>query len=404
MNYGYRSQFRETQAKENVKKESSLLLPFLFLKSLFLYLSLRTRQFVLFFYAFILSLLTWVGEVKSWSVRKMFWGRSSFYKSAIHFSVGIFTLIITITGISARLDIFRSGSSLVLASGIVGSNDILLQEGTIESIAPSDPNQLGYQIFKHTVERGETLSSISTDYGISVDTIKWANGISPSSNTLAVGQVLDIPEIDGVLYTVKKGDSVSKIAKITKGNEIDIIELNGLKGESPVLSEGQRLFVPFGTIEPPVIRKSGVVRTGTYTSGPASGINIPPGTFIRPLANGCGKWSRGFTYYHGGVDLAQAGGCWERAAAPGTVVVAGWRGAGQGFMVEIDHGLINGKKVHTRYYHGNGNYRVQSGDKVAAGQDIMYMGCTGNCTGTHLHFEVVINDQKVNPENYVKLR
>ena len=405
MNYGYRSQFRETQAKENAKSENSLLLPFLFLKSLILYFALRTRQFFLFFYAFVLSTLSWLGEVKSWSVRKMFWGRSSFYKNAIHLFVGIFTLIITITGISARLDIFRSGSSgLVLASGVVGSNDILLQEGTIESIAPSDPNQLGYQVYKHTVERGETLSSIGSDYGISADTIKWANGISAFSNNIAVGQVLDIPEIDGVLYTVKKGDTVAKIAKVTKGNEIDIIELNNLKGENPLLTEGQRLFVPFGSIDPPVIKKTGVVKTGTYTSGPATGINIPPGTFIRPLPASCGKWSRGFTYYHGGVDLAQNGGCWERAAAPGTVVVAGWRGAGQGFMVEIDHGSINGKNVRTRYYHGNGNYRVQAGDKVAAGQDIQFMGCTGNCTGTHLHFEVVVDGKKVNPENYVKLR
>lgn len=405
MNFGYRQSQEQAIEVEALKRTPGILIPFLFLRAIISYSGAKLREIFMFSYAAFVASLSWLGDVKSWSVRKMFWGRSSFYKTAIHAFVGVFTLAITLTGISSRLDIFKDESSgLVLTSGIIGANDILPQEGTAESIVPSDPNQLGFQVFKHTVERGETLSSISAHYGISVDTIKWANGISPFSNTLAVGQQLDIPEIDGVLYTVKKGDSVSKIATTTKGNVFDIMELNGLRGENPILSEGQKLFVPFGSIDPPPVARIATGRTGTYISGPSTGISLPPGTFIRPLPSWCGSWSRGWSYRHHGVDIAQKGGCWLTAAAGGTVVIAGWRGAGQGYMVEIDHGLVNGKSISTRYYHGSGSYKVREGDKVAAGQDIMYMGSTGYSTGTHLHFEVVINGVQVNPENYVKLR
>jgi murein DD-endopeptidase MepM/ murein hydrolase activator NlpD len=380
------------------------LLPLKFLKALILYMVFKVRQWAVFSMAAGSAFLVTMSDLKSWSVRKMFWGRSSFYKSAIHFFVGLFTLVITLSGISSRLDIFQTDSKgLLLTSGVVGSYDILPQEGTVETIVPGDPNQLGYIVYQHTVVNGETLSGIAADYNISTDTVRWANNIPAGSNTLKIGQVLDIPEIDGVLYTVKKGDSVVKIANLTKGNEIDIIELNNLDYENPVISEGQKLFVPDGKLEAPKpVVAVNTTKGSKYLGGaPVTNLNVPAGTFIRPLAPGCGKWSRGFSSYHGGVDIAQQGGCWERAAGAGRVIIAGWRNGGQGFMVEIDHGIINGKSVHTRYYHGNGNYRVKEGDYVQAGQDIMYMGATGHAFGVHLHFEVVINGAKSNPESYV---
>jgi murein DD-endopeptidase MepM/ murein hydrolase activator NlpD len=373
------------------------LILLIFLKSFVFYLVFKTRQSFFFLGAFIISMFSGFLGLKDWSVQRMFWGRGSLYKTAIHLFVGIFTLAITVTGLTSRLNLFGERSEgLVLASGIIGSNDILLQEGTVESIVPSDPNQLGLQVFKHTVKRGETLSGIAAEYGISSATIKWANNISPFSDNLTVSQVLEIPEIDGVLYTVKSGDTLSKVATNNNGNQIDIIELNNLEGPDYALTVGQRLFVPNGSIDPPVVRTlpPPVQTPGLYT--PPSTV-VPTGGWVRPLPSWCGTWSRGYTYYHRGVDLPQPGGCWIRASKSGVVVVAGWRGAGQGFMVEIDHG----GGFSTRYYHGNGNYRVRQGDSVAAGQDIMYMGCTGYCYGTHLHFEVVVNGVRVNPESYV---
>ena len=111
-------------------------------------------------------------------------------------------------------------------------------------------------------------------------------------------------------------------------------------------------------------------------------------------------YSRGFKPTHGGVDLAKNGGCWIEAAAPGKVIRAGWGNTGEGYYVAIDHG--NG--LQTNYYHGEKRFAVKVGDSVKAGQPILYMGSTGNSTGTHLHFEIRINGVKVNPELYVKVR
>ena len=224
-----------------------------------------------------------------------------------------------------------------------------------------------------------------------------------SSDSIRPGQVLRIPGIDGAMVKVKKGDTLESIAKKNKGNVADIIDLNqnvlGLK--NPVLVEGMELFIPGGEIPlpPPVViaRNPGTV----YSSGPSAGINVPPGTFINPLSNCPGYvYIRGYKISHRGVDLAKNGGCWINAAGKGRVIKASWGGAGEGFHVVIDHG--NG--LWTRYYHGSGRFAVKLGDTVNAGQSIMYMGCSGNCTGTHLHFEVVINRNRVNPENYVRVR
>ena len=86
------------------------------------------------------------------------------------------------------------------------------------------------------------------------------------------------------------------------------------------------------------------------------------------------------------------------AAASGTVEIAGSTGNSYGQYVLIDHG--NGIK--TRYAHCvTGSIRVYPGKYVTAGQQIAAIGSTGNSTGPHLHFEVIVNGYVTNPLNYV---
>ncbi len=129
-----------------------------------------------------------------------------------------------------------------------------------------------------------------------------------------------------------------------------------------------------------------------------------PGTFVHPLSTdpGCAgwTWSRGYSSYHKGVDMAKKDGCWINAAGDGKVITAGWGDSGEGFNVVIDHG--NG--ILSKYYNGDNQFKVSVGDTVEAGQEIMYLGCSGNCIGDHLHFEIVLNGVRVNPEHYVTLR
>ena len=100
--------------------------------------------------------------------------------------------------------------------------------------------------------------------------------------------------------------------------------------------------------------------------------------------------------FHKGVDFAGREGAEVVAVASGVVIWSGER-YGYGQLVEINHG--NGYV--TRYAHNVDNL-VAVGDTVRRGQVIARMGDTGRATGPNLHFEVLLNDQPVNPLTYVQ--
>jgi murein DD-endopeptidase MepM/ murein hydrolase activator NlpD len=105
------------------------------------------------------------------------------------------------------------------------------------------------------------------------------------------------------------------------------------------------------------------------------------------------------TYYsaaHLAIDIATSYGTTIAAADGGTVVWAGWRNNGGGLVVEIDHG--NG--MHTVYNHMSAIY-VKVGQGVGRGAGIGAVGCTGMCTGPHVHFEVIVGGVLVNPLRYL---
>ena len=106
------------------------------------------------------------------------------------------------------------------------------------------------------------------------------------------------------------------------------------------------------------------------------------------------RW--GGTDFHPGMDIANDMGTPIVATADGIVVVAGWNSGGYGNMVDIDHG--NG--IMTRYGHAS-QVLVSAGQYVKRGQIIALMGSTGFSTGPHVHYEVHVNGQRVNPISYL---
>ncbi|MFN3890241.1 MAG: peptidoglycan DD-metalloendopeptidase family protein [Beijerinckiaceae bacterium] len=100
--------------------------------------------------------------------------------------------------------------------------------------------------------------------------------------------------------------------------------------------------------------------------------------------------------YHTGIDFREAPGSNVFATAPGKVVAAGWNG-GYGLMVEIDHG--NG--ISSRYAHLSA-ILVSEGQNVPAGRSIGRVGNTGRSTGPHLHYEVRIDDEAVDPMRFLQ--
>ena len=98
---------------------------------------------------------------------------------------------------------------------------------------------------------------------------------------------------------------------------------------------------------------------------------------------------------HKGIDIAATRGTPILATAAGTVTFAGWS-SGYGYLVKIDHG----NEVETYYGHCSRLY-VSAGESVEAGTEIAAVGSTGNSTGNHLHFEIRLNGEQINPQTYV---
>lgn len=133
---------------------------------------------------------------------------------------------------------------------------------------------------------------------------------------------------------------------------------------------------------------------GAAGSAPVSGGGS--GGFVWPvsgtLTSSFGpRWGR----IHEGLDIAAPGGTPIRASASGTVISAGWMG-GYGNLVTIDHG----GGVATAYAHQS-SVAVGAGQRVVQGETIGYVGCTGSCTGNHVHFEVRVNGSAVDPLGYL---
>ncbi|MBI4160659.1 MAG: M23 family metallopeptidase [Candidatus Yanofskybacteria bacterium] len=249
----------------------------------------------------------------------------------------------------------------------------IVSHGTILTNILDEFSDRGAQIANYTVQEGDTLSFIASDFGVSVNTIIWANNLK-NIDSISPGQELKIPPVSGVIHEVKKGDTVSTIAKKYGVDQEKIITFNFLPQEGD-LQVGQEIIVPDGKIASPV--------TTVATSAVKRFANLPNlGDFFMMPTTGR-NWGR----IHGrnGVDIANSCGTPIYAAADGTVNLAkasGWNG-GFGKFVRVTH--PNGTQ--TLYAHAS-SVLVGIGDYVTRGQQIAIMGTTGRSTGCHLHFEV----------------
>ena len=143
--------------------------------------------------------------------------------------------------------------------------------------------------------------------------------------------------------------------------------------------------------------------TGSSSSSAGSPVVSGNGTFTHPCPAGYISSTFGYrtqpiagaSTNHKGIDFAAATGTPIYAAAAGTVISAGYAGkAGNLLVVSHGNGLL------TYYMHCNAIY-VSAGQKVSRGQNVAAVGTTGNSTGPHLHFQVMLNGTPLNPANYL---
>ncbi|MBX4195946.1 peptidoglycan DD-metalloendopeptidase family protein [Candidatus Parcubacteria bacterium] len=246
-----------------------------------------------------------------------------------------------------------------------------------ETLAPGDIFTEGgfggsSQISTYIVREGDTLSTIAKMFGVSVNTIAWANDIK--GGRISVGQSLVILPISGVKHIVVKGDTLQSIAKRYKADLDDLLSYNGLASDTK-LSVGDEVIVPDGEIT--------TVVSNTMAGSSGSNISVSSGYYLRPVQGG--RKTQGL-HGHNGVDLGGLPvGSPVMAAAEGTVIVArssGYNG-GYGLYVVISHD--NGTQ--TLYAHLS-QVNVSVGEKTAKGEIVGKLGNTGKSTGPHLHFEV----------------
>jgi murein DD-endopeptidase MepM/ murein hydrolase activator NlpD len=156
----------------------------------------------------------------------------------------------------------------------------------------------------------------------------------------------------------------------------------GARAEVPEVTP---LPTPVAPPPPPAAPRPVYVRPATI---------VGTGQLLWPVPGGV--ITQYYSSYHKALDIAAPYGSKVIASAAGTVTWSGWKTNGGGYVISIDHG--NG--IVTVYNHLSALW-VKVGATVAAGQGIAAVGCSGDCTGPHVHFEVIVDGVLVNPLRYL---
>jgi murein DD-endopeptidase MepM/ murein hydrolase activator NlpD len=278
---------------------------------------------------------------------------------------------------------------------------------------PAAPTPEPVMYTTHQVAEGDTLSSIAEQHGITTEYLIWNNPlVAADPDMLLIGEEVMVPSTAGIVYDVRLGDTISDIAATYSVDPTAIVSYGPNKLDTPdLIIEGMVLMLP-GAVppappppepvaveEPPAAEPAGAPTLDTPSAPvlvreqPAA----PPVSagFIWPV-NGRLNSSFGPRWgsVHQGIDIGAGSGTGVMAAGSGQVVLAKY-GTGYGNYIIVRHG--NG--LETLYAHLSGIY-VGLGQYVGQGEIIGAVGCTGWCSGPHLHFEVHAGGP-VNPLNYL---
>ena len=278
------------------------------------------------------------------------------------------------------------------------TNNLILERGSVLSALPSplfvssetlgsilDDDTASKDIIKHTVEKGETLSSIADQYNISVETILLANELSDSR--IQPGQELLILPVNGIIHMVEKGETVDSIAKKYGAKKDEVISYNGLSSDGGVYV-GDVLIVPNGKMP-----KQSTPST-TNASQNYAQVTLPNSYFIAPAM---GKVTQGAHYsyssngkaYYTAIDISNAIGTPVVAAAGGTIQIAKNRWPYGNYITILHPNGVITLYAHLSFFASG----ITAGTQVSQGQVIGYIGNTGHVirgaggNGSHLHFE-----------------
>ena len=245
--------------------------------------------------------------------------------------------------------------------------------------------------FTYIVEAGDTASSIAGRFGLNEATVLFNNFDIYDPSQLTIGQQLTLPTVDGLVYTIQPGDTFSALMSNFQGDaEATLAYASNGMSSADQIYVGQTLVLVHGSAS--VVSSS---PSGSGEGGQSATVWTVP-TFIWPLgfdeiSDYFGTARANSVGYHTGVDFVAAVGTIVGSTAAGQVTVATWDPS-YGNWVEIDHG----GGYRSRYAHLNEIF-VREGAWVDSNAYIGTVGNTGNSSGAHLHFEIIIGGQAVNP-------
>jgi murein DD-endopeptidase MepM/ murein hydrolase activator NlpD len=233
----------------------------------------------------------------------------------------------------------------------------------------------------YTVKAGDSVSKIAADYGISMDAIIASNGIT-NARRLYEGQTIKIPNMDGIPYTVKNGDSLLKISTNMNIPLAAILDANDVQNET--ITPGTVLFIPGARMKTEDLK----LALGELFIYPINGrLTSSYGWRHDPIS--------GVRRFHSAIDLASPTGTAIKAAMEGRVSTVGFNSTYGKFII-----LSHNNGFQTMYAHMNVTSVVQ-GSYVNQGTKIGEVGSTGYSTGPHLHFAVFKNGGAVNPIDFL---
>lgn len=231
--------------------------------------------------------------------------------------------------------------------------------------------------FAHTLERGDMIGNLAIKYGLNEGTLISLNGIR-NTRAIQAGRALKIPNQDGVMHKVAKGETLESIAKQYNVKPEPLVSANELFGEK--INAGTTVFVPGAKMNEAALQE------------------INGDLFIRPIRGrftSAYGWRRspitGARSFHRGIDLAAPTGTPIGAGMAGRVTSVGYSPVFGNYVIISHH-----SNYRTLYAHMS-SVRTRTGAYVSTGQTVGYVGNTGQSTGPHLHFEVYKNGVTVNP-------
>ncbi len=354
-------------------------------------------EFIVFFFRYIkrkLIVLSAIFEKNKNRLVKLFlMKRGRYNRPFLHFATMLVLFIGVLLGpfLADTYPIFASNTNALIGKDAKPEEQSIESSDVFETKISEKPRD---KVITYSVQKGDTISTIAKKFNISADTIRWANNLS--SDSLSIGDELQILPVTGMAHKVSAGETVYTIAKRYDTEPQKIVDFpfnDFVNPETFSLVAGQILIVPDGIkpSERPQYRQ----RQPVYIAqGPVS---ISSSGYTWPLRGGISQFA---SWYHMALDITSPVGTPIVAAQSGTVskVSLGTWDGGYGNNVYVSD--ANGMGSH--YAHMS-SVNVSEGDNVIAGKTVIgYVGMTGRTTGPHLHFEVLQNGTLVNPLSYLQ--